>query len=170
MSGRKYKTLANTGDNITSGDVIQWRHMMSQGDVMTSYWCLDIIWWQNDVMTSNNEVSLWCDVRLSGDVLGLHVGDSTFQNSHVKSLWPMMWLHVMPQYDVMTSHNGFVCVSQSITKKDFGAKGLYNLGNAGGTWTLRRFHSLIIMFRKKRCLLTRRSQNLLRGAVFSEKG
>ena len=26
----------------------------------------------------------------------------------------------------------FVCVSQSI-KKDFGAKGLYNLGNAGGT-------------------------------------
>ncbi len=48
-----------------------------------------------------------------------------------------MWLHVTPQYDVMTSHN--VCLSK---KRDLGAKGLYNLGNAGGTWTLRRFHLL----------------------------
>ena len=39
-----------------------------------------------------------------------------------------------------------VCVSQSITKKDFGAKGLYNLANAGGTWTLRGFHLGVILF------------------------
>ena len=34
-----------------------------------------------------------------------------------------------------------MCVSQSITTgEDFGAKGLYNLRNAEGMWTLRRFH------------------------------
>ncbi len=49
-------------------------------------------------------------------------------NSHVKSLWPMV-RHVMSR----NMHNEFVFVSQCIAKKkDFGAKGLYNLANAGG--------------------------------------
>ena len=55
------------------------------------------------------------------------------RNSHVKSLWPMMWLHVTPQYDVMTSHiyNGFVCVSQSIANKGLWGKRTVQFGKHG---------------------------------------
>ena len=77
--------------------------------------------------------------------------------SHVKSLWPIVWLHVMSHYGILTSgevtvwrhvtsHNEFVCVSQSITKKGLWAKGLYNGVGAGGMWTLGRFRYFLFLF------------------------
>ena len=55
-------------------------------------------------------------------------------NSHVKSLWSMVWLHVMSHYKVLGVISLllsvcwlFVCVSTH-KKKDCGAIGLYNGG------------------------------------------
>ena len=57
----------------------------------------------------------------------------------------MVWLHSMTswhqvrsRYDVMASSGvtWWICMRLSIHNK----KGLYNVGNAGGTWMLRHFH------------------------------
>ncbi len=51
-----------------------------------------------------------------------------------------MAYNVTPQYDVMTSHNGLVCVSQSITKKR-------TLGQTDCTfWETREVHERSAIF------------------------
>ena len=58
------------------------------------------------------------------------------QHSHGRTVWPTTLIFGM-----------VVCVCLSIhsKEKDFWAKGLYNYGNVGGTWTLRRFHVDLVL-------------------------
>ena len=49
--------------------------------------------------------------------------------------------HGMMSPDVTSWISACLSIHNKKKKKEFGAKGLYNLGNAGGTRPLRRFHS-----------------------------
>ena len=88
-----------------------------------SFWLKGIPMW--------NHYCLWCDFMWHHSMMSW---------CQVRSQYGVMWCHMMK----------FVFVSQSITKRNFWAKGLYNFGNEAGMWTLRHFHYTYNFIHKKR--------------------
>ena len=113
----------------------------SQHDVVTSS---DVTLWHH--MTSHNKY--WRKrTRKCPTQEVLHV---TSQYDFMMSSEVTVWRH-----DVTWRHKINLCASLNPwQKRNFRAKDLYKLGNAGGTWTLKRFHHVIILGRQYKVEIT----------------